>query len=685
MNVEASVAALPDNIRRLVAAHPTVAERLEEGASLYEVLSSPAWAESWAAHADKLALVALRGLLLRFGANAFEAEKGEAEAVAKREMTGAEWRAAAAFLRRCGVIFAVRKTWGERLYYLPSDMVPVWQRILLPVRARPLPPECRGEVRRAPDPPRLPLPLEMLGVWARIRQKPVALTAKGAIAKPAAARLAQEVRLQPEELAPLGLVYPQREWMTPGVALALDLGLATGVLRKDGKEIGATPDGLSPRMGKSMAAVNAAFYRLVMERDASADPGLHLAASAVTALETGAWYEDGVLEACGICREAAQNWLRLLVAFGWAERGEWRGRGVFRLMPDLAGLADLGDRFSPYGGEACGEVGHGIGPEPEEERCIIQPDGEIWVPPEVSLTVRWFLEDIAERVTADRMFVYRLTRTSCAGAFARGRSEAEVRGRLEQYAGAPLPEPVSEAIAGWFRSFGRVRLVENAVLLRAESEETARRLLEDEDLASCLVEGIGERDFLVDGAKLGALKKRLTYLGYNAPVSRFGAAASADGRKDVTGAAALADGGKDKAGAKSKEAAWILSPARQLVILRPDEEADSREALYPGISRVPSAWLTRPGDYHPATRRKLIGLAIAWKAAVRVGKGGVGALFVPQSIVTRGERWEAKGYWRKENPGEAPDSPGVTAEPAALAAEEAAPLQIVLPALDPLA
>jgi len=671
MKVEASVAALPDNIRRLVSSHPSVSARLREGEPLHKVLSSPAWAASWAAQADDLALLALKGLLLRYGANAFEAEKGEAEAVAKRDMTGAEWRAAAAFLRRCGVIFAVRKTWGQRLYYIPSDMVPVWQRILMPVRARPLPPESWGEVRRAWDPSRLAFPLEMLCVWSRIRQKPVSLTAKGAIAKPAAARLAQEVRLQPEELAPLGLVYPQREWVTPGVALALDLGLATGVLRMEGKEICASPDGLSPWMGESMTAVNAAFYRLVMERYASADPGLHLAASAVTALETDAWYEDEALAACGIRREAAQNWLRLLAAFGWAERGEWRGRGVFRLMPDLAGLAESEGRFGPSG-SGPGEDGLcGIRPEPEDERCIIQPDGEIWVPPQVSLAERWFLEDIAERVTADRMFVYRLTRPSCAGAFARGRSEAEVRKKLEQCAGAPLPEPVSEAIAGWFRSFGRVRLVENAVLLRAENEETARRLLEDEDLASCLAERIGERDFLVKGAKLGALKKRLAYLGYEAAVTRAG------------GAAASADAGTEDTSAKPGEAAWIWSADRQLSILRPDDETDSREALFPGISRIPSAWLTRPCDYHPATRRKLMGLAIAWKAAVRVGKGGDGALFVPQSIVTRGERWEAKGYWRKENPAETPDSPGVPAEPAALAAEDAAPLQIVLPALDP--
>lgn len=620
MNVKASVERLADNMRRLIAAHPAVPARLREGMSLHEVLSSPAWAQSWAAGADELARLVLKRLLVRFGANAFEAEKGEAECARDGRITGAEWRAAMAVLRRSGVVFAVRKTWGERLFYIPVDMVPVWQRILLPARAQPLPSEAAGQVRREPYPPRLPLPLEMLCVWSHIRRKGVALTAKGAIARPAAARLAQESRLQAEELTALRLAYPQQDIVPPGAALALDLGLWTGVLRRGEKEIAAY--GVLPAwMGRSMAEVNAAFYRMVMERYAAADPQLHLAASAAMALRTEVWYEDGALASCGIDREAAHNWVRLLAAFGWAERGVWQDRGCFRLSPDLAGLA--GTSGGEPEEEGCGivpaKIEEGcrdeIRPAAEEDACyIIQPDGEIWVPPQTRLTERWFLEEIAERVTADRMFVYRLSRSSCAGGFAQGRSEAAVRARLEQGSGAPLPEPVAEALTGWFRSFGRVRIVEHAVLLCADSAEIAERLLEDEELAACFSERIGERYFLADGRKLAALKKRLAYLGYDAPVSQGSSGAVSSGAGESGTGTNASD-----AEAQGGEAAWIWRPHGQLAVFRPDDEADTKEAIFPGLAKVPSAWLTRPGDYHPATRRQLISQAIAWKAAVRIG------------------------------------------------------------------
>jgi hypothetical protein len=689
MNVQASVARLPENIRQLIAEHPSVSARLREGMTLHEVLASDHWAEEWASGTDELPRFVLKRLLFRFGSHAFDEEKGESEAVREGWITGAEWRAAMAYLRRCGVIFAVRKTWGERLFYIPDDMIPVWQRILLPVCAQPLSPEACGQVKRKMHPPRLSLPLEMLCVWSRIRQTGIALTTKGTISKPAAARLNQETRLGAEELAPLLLAYPQQDLLSPGVALALDLGLWTGVLRRGDKEIAALDSGLPDWMGQVMTEVNAAFYRLVMQRYASADPHLHLAASACAGLQTDVWYPDEVLTECGIEQEAAQNWLQLLTAFGWAERGTWQDSGCFRLLPDLAGLsghtaAHREDEFQEDQYQ-------------EDESCyIIQPDGEILVPPQTRLTVRWFLEEIAERITADRMFVYRLTRKSCSKAFENGRSEQMVRQLLEQGSGACLPEPVAEAIAGWFRYFGRVRIVEDAVLLRADSAETAGRLLEDEELSSYISERIGERDFLADPGKLGALKKRLEFLGYAALVSRAGSMAGAqagsfpaDGSLagvslsgDALSVSLPAKGPASPSSRSAGESGWIVQPHGQLDIFRPDAAADTRETLFPGLSKVPSAWLARPGAYHPATRRQLIGQAIAWKAAVQVGSEEGASLFVPQSIQARGDLWEVQGYWKHS--GSAKEQV-ISCEPpqlATLTAEEAAPIKIVLPPVE---
>ncbi len=653
MNVRDSAARLPESLRKIVAAQPSVAARLRGGMPLHEVLSSPEWAAEWVRDADPLHLSVLSRLLRRFGSHAFEEEKGEAEIRRGGQVTGAEWRAAAARLRSCGILYAVRKTWGERLYYIPADMIPVWQRILLPTHATPLRTDESGRVELLPGPQRLPLPLEMLGVWSSIRRSGAALTAKGAVSKPAAARLSAETRLTPEELAPLRLVYPQQDALSPGAALALDLGLCTGVLRKREKAVSVSPDGLPAWMTGSLRTVNAEFWRLVVLRYASADPRMHLAASAMASCVAETWYREQDIAAIGIGLDAVEAWLQVLEAFGWAQRGRLQQNGCFRLSADLGGLAG----------------GTGLEPEEETESFFIQPDGEIMVPPHVGLADRWFLEEISERITADRLFIYRLTRKSCARACESGIQEQEVRRFLEQGSGAPLPETVSEALTDWFRFLGRTRIEADAVLLRTDGGETAGRLLEDAETADCLLERIGERDFIVDREKLKRLRKRLEHLGY-APLACH---------SDHTGSDPT-----DENAAAGAEQEWICASHLKLSIFRPDPSALTREELFPGQSEIPAAWLTRPGTYHASTRRELIQQAIGWRAAVQIGEEGSAAVFVPHSLSGRGEHWEVRGRWKPAESAAAfaRSEGGPEPELVTLRAEEVSPLKIVLPAID---
>jgi hypothetical protein len=446
MNARECAAGLPDSVRRAIESDPAVRRRREGGMELEQILSSSEWAAEWASRADRLLKEALRRIMLRYGASAFEEEKSEEEAIRDGRWTGAEWRVALAGLRLAGVLFAVRKPWGDRLYYVPADMAAIWQRLLLPTGAEPLNLQETGEVAAGAYPFRLPLSLELLSVWADIRRTAVALTAKGAVSKPSAAKIGSAMRLTAEEVEAFGLAHAHRDQLPASVALALDLGLRTGVLSRREREISVSFARADVWMNRSVQAADAELHRLAMCAYAAHDPGRLMAASAVSGCRAFSWYRDRDIVRIGIAPGAWEAWLHLLVAFGWAERGIYRGEAVFRLLTELS---DERTRTSgPYAAAT-------------EERVAVMPDGEIYVPPGVGMQVRWRLESVCERVTADRLFVYRLSAPSIRRACAGGWREPELREYLEEVSGSELPGPVREALRDWYRTNGQDRIAES--------------------------------------------------------------------------------------------------------------------------------------------------------------------------------------------------------------------------------
>lgn len=79
----------------------------------------------------------------------------------------------------------------------------------------------------------------------------------------------------------------------------------------------------------------------------------------------------------------------------------------------------------------------------------MRPDFEVLVPPEAGPDVIWMLEQCAERVTRDRMSIYRMTRERFISALARGYELHEVIEFLDQYALTGIPENVRIALADW--------------------------------------------------------------------------------------------------------------------------------------------------------------------------------------------------------------------------------------------
>lgn len=660
MNLAMSLERLPDLIRRLIVADPTITDRCDRGEKLEEILSSREWAGDWIRrNREHPTNQVLRAILIGFASLPFELESALKLIAEKSELTGAEARIALVRLRRAGIVFAVRKAWGDQLLYLPTDCITLWQSLLLPVDGEPLPEKDTEEIKYCPTAFRLPLSLELLSVWQEIHRQPISWTNKSPISRSIVNQLTEEMRLTPDELVCLSLVYPQQDRIPPQVALALDLGIHNKALKNEGNVIRISESGIADWLTHLPESADRELLARIAIRYASATPVMHLTVSALLTLMDNEWYPDMRLAILDGNEEAINDVLNLMQSFGWLERGSLHGQAVFR---SKLRFGDDSREENPDNHDA--------------GQWFVQPDGEILVPPETSLRQRWDLAEIAERVTADAIFVYRLTRPYCFQAFNAGHTEQSMIAFLERGSVAPLPEAVTRSIRDWFAPLGKIRFQET-VLLRMENSSVASALLQDPETAEMLGERISECDFVVMSSSLKKLRSRLHQIGYPPSERRQTETGTPEGAELVSVKEGNAEGDTDPG--------WVYGRQR-LAAFEADRSLPVVEELFPGMSNIPEAWLTKPRTYHSTTRKELIRRAIDWQASIQLAREGIVQTLIPKDIREDGAKWEVVGEWRlrPDSRDFAPGDPRRSRQAAVVGSEEIDEIMIMLPSLEEL-
>ncbi|MFC5471899.1 helicase-associated domain-containing protein [Cohnella suwonensis] len=661
MNVRRSLERLPESFVKLIGRHPAVRDNLAAGEPLASMLAGEAWAKRWLSGCERRELLVLKGIVRNHAARPFELETLAGRLSRELPLAGAEIKLAVARLRRSGVAFAVRKAWGDKLIYVPEDIFPIWQTLLLPAwEGNVAETSSEADVRLMTEAYRPPLSVQLLAPWHLLLRHPLGRTGKDGLHQPTAAKLNDSVRFGADDVISLSLAYPHAEQLGAQAALAIDLGMRLGLVEKDGEGIRTLEgDRLNEWLSLAPGAADAKLYDLVSFRHAMADHELQLAASAVRSAPADVWVrQDRMFE--GKFADKTEEWLKLMEAFGWAERGvivesaPSAGAKVFRLT------AGFGKRDPEPGARH----------EVTEESIFVQPDGEVFVPPEAPLRFRWTLKDIAEIVSEDALSLFRLDKRSCERAYNSGYSLAEVLSILERGNQCALPVSVAEALGDWFAAFGKTRF-EEAVLLRTDSKDVAEALLRDGRIAGRLKERIGEREFIVERSELPSLRSLLKRLGY--PAEETDRRAS---KRTNVSEAAQSSG--EEAGAKEADG-WTLMP-HEVSVYAADVEWPEDEELFPGLSDIPAAWIAKPRVYHASTLRQLMEKAISWEAPVVIGRGERSRAFLPTGTRDEGGHWTVSGRWRSEEAG--------SGEQAIVRAGDIAELMIDLPLLsdaEPLA
>jgi hypothetical protein len=682
----------PDAADRFAAALPWSAAS-EDGEDWAARAVRPAAAAKAAAFMERKTVDALRAILIRFGPLPFEREQFEAAAgeaglpagIAARELER---------LRAAGIVFTVRKTWGDRLHFIPSDALAAWTAALLPAEAEPLADE-RKAARPLQD-YREPYGLQLMQMLAELSKRGAEISVDGVVPPRAAAAAAARLSFGPEALGPFAERFgPDGRDAAPlrlGLAAALHLGLFSA----SGGRLVWRREALEAWLAAEAGRRERELLAFVTDRLAACDARFAHAGTLLRTLAGGLWYPAEGVDAWLKRRvpEAAAHWrvwVGLLAELGWMQTGvSAEGRPVIRWLIDPL--------------DAPGTSGGGTAPAAQ---IRFMPGAELAVPPDFDLSLRWELEHLADRTGPGPMAGMRLTAESYVRWIEGGRTADDALKLLEKAGGCPVPADLGRLIREWDGSAGRIAFRE-ALLLVCDDREIADRAAAEPSVARRLGERIGDRHFLVDRRHAAELRRRLAKAGMPArsgiadqtcgereprrtergsgaaPEGTEPAAAGDDGTAIAVGlltglrleryapdleirppaadpafragsgriasAPESASGSEERmraagaAGPRSSDSS--SAPGGRMPSLSASVSPSAKESWSEARLRairatgLPAHWFGEPRRVHPSTRREMVRRAIEIGAVIRIALDGAVTDILPERLE------ETDGGWR---------------------------------------
>ncbi|TKH35271.1 hypothetical protein C1I59_15305 [Paenibacillus polymyxa] len=612
-------------------------------------------------------LLVLRRCFVRYAAQPMKEE--EPMQLTQGALSGVETKLALHGLRSRGWLEAVTKSWGERILYIPVDRLPALYDMLLeqtPMNGIHIDhPITVHEAMTG-------LESELLHVLSRIAIQGVPLTAKGTIHKRSLQKLNELTPFRPEDLEGLGLHYAHAELYPVQTVVMIDLLLSLGLLVKEtvsfriqeaelatwirlsaGQMRKHIFDTLMERYGKAKAPMQHFRYMLCAVSQYGGTDGwisiqyllqwmLQVGLIPQNSLSgddsTNSAFIDIVPNLKGLADETVSDfnfngsfmedimgWLKALTAFGMGDWGQTTsGEICFRWNVSVT------DLLRPYNDEDTHQ---------EQGAFYVQPDFEILVPPDVAYDVRWRLECCCERVTGDRMVVYRITRESITEAIELGMEAKEILALLDKYSRTGVPEHVRLAVEQWAGNVGRTAFV-TVTLLRCGTQEDADMVARHPALEG-LLERLGDKDFMIPVHSADKIRKALAAIGLSPRLEPKSADEPAHHYPLLTETENL-DAGRSLFSQEGR--AGLVYTGRTLHFYEQEHTLPDPSDYFPERSTVPSSWTKEWRSYHTSTSRQLMEQAIRWQAAVGLRISGKEVKWIPESVVS-GDPWSVTGWY----------------------------------------
>lgn len=576
-----------------------------------ELLASSSYLERELNRMKPWAAQIVKQLVRSFGPLPFDREAAERAALAEG-ISGAHVKAALLLFHKKGILFAIRKSWGEELYLFPEEAHPVWLSLLFPGALKECSPadlasgETMGNEGAAA--------YDVLLLMHQAASGELNLTKQGALTKAAVKKLAEGLMVQDEDLEETGIAARAPHQYGPAVESVLHMALQSGFLTEKDSALypcrGKWDTWLQGSLGNAQRDLfqhwlEAVRTRMVWE--------LHALAVIQNACPDR-WFRVDLLfdwlRVCGmINRIDSEEKLRFIrsrllpmQAFGWLRLNRLPEDWAFMLPHALtAGMDAPVERYNGM---------------------IVQPDLEIVLPPYPPLPLLWDMMNWGEPVSRGVLSVYRLTKSSVKRAVERGREPEELTELLARSSMLPADDKVIRILREWLGNH-RAVIQSGVTLVRISDPAVCSCLESDGRFREILEERLAEGIYSIREQGLPQLAGELERLG-------VAALRQHPKKSDSSDDAAL-----------PCLIPHIQDPAGQPVPLPvPAQSADA------DWRDIPPSWWKAVSRYHPSTEKELIRKAIERKAGVRLADGQTG--LVPLSIRESAEGWAVEAMRGRE-------------------------------------
>ncbi|MFX3633355.1 MAG: helicase-associated domain-containing protein [Candidatus Pristimantibacillus sp.] len=531
---------------------------------------------------------ALRAIYIRCGAAPVHEERLLSIGSRQTGLSGAEFRCGLIELQNAGILIAVRKAWGERIFFVPRDCFILWQQCLFISNIQPQSDSKCNQLEMM-EAPCKPLGRQLLTALAELSRCGLELTVKGLLPKRTITKVTQAFELKDQQLSALRLTNAYKEQYPLSLSFLLEISLRLELFIQEERQLEWQKDKLTAWLKLPVSLREAMLHEWCVSELLNASPSMANSAALLSGLEAGKWYAEasvkeqmkqfGMMDSDeheGVEQYDWWDWLQVLQAFGWIERAQTPDGMLLRWSIDPEWM----HRYDLH-------------PEP----IMIEPNGEVVVMPYCDFRIRWELELLAERMMDDRMTVYRLNARDCARALQHGRTQASIHHFLmEASGGNELPFSVVTSLDDWVKRAGR----------------------------------------MTNPDALSSVKSRypLILLTEEGAIEQSGQSEHSNERNSLFGpfAGMLID----------EQSQWLY---RYPLI---NDDGVTMKDLFPEMELVPINWLKQLRVYHHSTRREMLEQALSWQTPVQLRMEDGILSFVPFKLEAAGQGWAVVGTLREE-------------------------------------
>jgi hypothetical protein len=566
----------------------------------------------------------LRLIIDRIGYKPFDL--GQMEKCMDNSLPGAQLKVGLLRLRQKGIIFTLRKTWGEHIYLIPRDSFATWFRLFI---------GDSFEINKVEDiermhNSRLGMASDVFYLLAYIAKHGLPITQKGTIPKRHLQKITTNLNIKDEDLEAMSLQYAGQDLYPPSFAVIYDAALRLGLLQQDVDRVVLDQRNVRLWMECTPEQIQNQLYQMWTQLHIPSLTGIQHVTLLLEQLPRGEWFlldplfnymvEQRMLEKDekdDFIAAFEAEWLKPLVGLGWIEQGKTKNQ---QFAIRWTASVESGDK------------------------CFyIQPDFEIIVPPTVPFSIRWELECMAEPKQSDRISRYLITKESIHYTREQNRSIEDIIQFLKEYSKFGIPESVELTVEQWGTQFGQV-FISEILLLSCRDEKTAQSIADHPQCAPFITTALGDKDFVITREHMPELLKNLEKYGFTPKNNIQTSTEKAIVYPKLTAQnKEVSDAGLNAG--ETTESLQGLIYAKYAVNYYEWETKDPQlEEVYPQLQDVPSIWLNEYRAYHKSTRKELIEKAIEWRAYLKMNKQGETIEFTPRHLQEGSDQqWKVRG------------------------------------------